>query len=580
MGERHAVRWRLSRAVVTPARARRRRACAAPASRRGSVPGGPVVIAAGDVVGARRPARAARRARVPARAPRRAPRRVRGARRHRRRVGVDGGRRRCASTCSATRWSDCAPLIRATSAWPRDVDSVWLFTCRELVLDAAGSRPRGAARRRRAVGPRVVRAARRRRAVRRHGGVAPVARARRRRSPRRSASADLVVLVEPHRTEDRADRAARRGVLAARGARRHLGRPERTATAARPARRGPRRSARRVRSGSPRCPRARRPRSPGSPRPSRCAATPHGSPRCSRRCRAGTTSVVCATSPSAATHLVDQLAREGVTATLAAGVVAGALSVVVAPLSIGFAAPRGRVVVWADADVTGRRATHRPPKPRSRAVEGFFDDLVVGSFVVHRHHGVARFAGVTTREIAGTTRDYLILEYRGTDRLFLPTDQIDAITPVLGRRDADAVEDGRCGVAAHHGPRPCGCRRDRRGARRAVPGAGRRPPATRSRPDTPWQREMEALFAFTETVDQLAAINDVKADMEAPRPMDRLVCADVGLRQDRGRHPRRLQVRAGLQAGRGARARRRCSRASTSRRSPTASRATRCASSC
>ncbi len=115
----------------------------------------------------------------------------------------------------------------------------------------------------------------------------------------------------------------------------------------------------------------------------------------------------------------------------------------------GFAAPGAGVVVWADADVTGRRAVHRPPRPRSRAVEGFFDDLVVGSFVVHRHHGVARFGGVTTRELAGTSRDYLILEFRGTDRLYLPTDQIDVDHGVLGRRDADALEDGRRGLAAH-----------------------------------------------------------------------------------------------------------------------------------
>ena len=75
---------------------------------------------------------------------------------------------------------------------------------------------------------------------------------------------------------------------------------------------------------------------------------------------------------------------------------------------------------------------HRRARPRARAADGFFDDLEAGSFVVHRQHGVARFEGVTTRTMGGTTRDYLILQYRGSDRLYLPVEQIEAITPYSG----------------------------------------------------------------------------------------------------------------------------------------------------
>ena len=75
---------------------------------------------------------------------------------------------------------------------------------------------------------------------------------------------------------------------------------------------------------------------------------------------------------------------------------------------------------------------HRRARPRARAADGFFDDLEAGSFVVHRQHGVARFDGVTTRTMGGTTRDYLILQYRGSDRLYLPVEQIEAITPYSG----------------------------------------------------------------------------------------------------------------------------------------------------
>ena len=241
----------------------------------------------------------------------------------------------------------------------------------------------------------------------------------------------------------------------------------------------------------------------------------------------GSTSIVCAQSASSAAHLSGQLAAEGVTALVTDVVVPGALNVMVIGLSAGCAAPSAGYFVWADADVTGRRAMHRPPRPRARAVDGFFDDLAPGSFVVHRHHGVARFAGVTTRQLAGTSRDYLILEFRGTDRLYLPTDQIDAITAYSG---GETPTLSKMGGADWH-----------RTTSRARAAAGEiaqelvalyRTRAQTSghafAPDTPWQHEVEALFPFTETVDQQRAIDDVRADMEEPRPMDRLVCADVG----------------------------------------------------
>src|SRR6202023_1271847 len=106
--------------------------------------------------------------------------------------------------------------------------------------------------------------------------------------------------------------------------------------------------------------------------------------------------------------------------------------VVTAPLSTGFILPDSKVAVLSESDITGRRLPHRRARPRARATDGFFDDLAVGSFVVHRQHGVARFEGVTSRTMGGTTRDYLILQYRGSDRLYLPVDQIEPITAYSG----------------------------------------------------------------------------------------------------------------------------------------------------
>ena len=134
------------------------------------------------------------------------------------------------------------------------------------------------------------------------------------------------------------------------------------------------------------------------------------------------------------------------------------------------------------------------------------------------------------RRCSAQERDYLLLEYAKGDKLYVPVEQIDRVTKYVGA-------DGS--VAARHAPQH---RRlvagDRQGAQgrarssrstsststRAAP----RSPATRIAPDTPWQLEMEAAFPFEETPDQLAAIADVKADMESDKPMDRLICGDVG----------------------------------------------------
>ena len=91
--------------------------------------------------------------------------------------------------------------------------------------------------------------------------------------------------------------------------------------------------------------------------------------------------------------------------------------VVVQPLERGFIMPSLRLAVVAESDLTGRSRPHRRARARARPVDGFFDDLKVGDFVVHHQHGVARYAGMVRRAIAGSERDYLLLEYRGGDKL-------------------------------------------------------------------------------------------------------------------------------------------------------------------
>lgn len=195
-------------------------------------------------------------------------------------------------------------------------------------------------------------------------------------------------------------------------------------------------------------------------------------------------------------------------------------------LPAGFSIDDPEIVVWSESDLTGRRSVHRAARTRARNVDGFFDDLAIGSYVVHRQHGVAKFSGTTTRAINGVVRDYLILEFKD-GRSYWPTEQIDALTPYTG---GDGPALSRMGGAEWQKTRAKARAAAFLVAQELVDLYRQRNIAVGHAfsPDTTWQREMEELFPYTLTADQAQAIADVKADMEMLRPMDRLVCADVG----------------------------------------------------
>jgi transcription-repair coupling factor (superfamily II helicase) len=243
--------------------------------------------------------------------------------------------------------------------------------------------------------------------------------------------------------------------------------------------------------------------------------------------------VVCSSTAGGAERLSAILAGEGITVPVVGGagdateLTSPGARIVVATLDRGFVLVRAKVAVLTESDVTGRRRPHRQARTRARPVDGFFDDLAPGSHVVHRQHGVATYGGMVTRTMGGATRDYLLLEYRGGDKLYLPTDQIELLTPYAG---GDSPTVSRLGGSEWQ--------RARSKARAAVHEIAEELVALYRRrlqvpghafgPDTPWQAELESSFPFVETTDQLRAIEEVKADMERPQPMDRLVCGDVG----------------------------------------------------
>jgi transcription-repair coupling factor (superfamily II helicase) len=199
-----------------------------------------------------------------------------------------------------------------------------------------------------------------------------------------------------------------------------------------------------------------------------------------------------------------------------------------APLTNGFVFTAGKLAVATEEDLFGsRRHTRTAPRVTSRRTESVADELEPGDFAVHRIHGVGRYAGIAHRELAGAERDYLILEYAEGDRLFVPSDQVGMVAKYVG---GDAPRLHRMGGSdwARATAKVKRAVRDMAGelvrlytVRMSVPGHA-------FGPDTPWQQELEDAFPHAETGDQLAAIDDVKRDMELPKPMDRLVCGDVG----------------------------------------------------
>ncbi len=192
----------------------------------------------------------------------------------------------------------------------------------------------------------------------------------------------------------------------------------------------------------------------------------------------------------------------------------------------GFVLPELNVAVLGEQELAGRRRSHRKPG-RRRAGATSYGDLKPGDFVVHYRHGIGRFDGLESKTMAGVERDYLVVAYSGADRLYVPTDQLAAVTkytggetPRLSRMGGKDWSDTRARV---------------RKAVAAVAEEVVRLHKLRARAsghnfgtDGPWQQEMEGSFPYEETPDQLSAIVDVKADMEGDKPMDRLIFGDVG----------------------------------------------------
>jgi len=205
-------------------------------------------------------------------------------------------------------------------------------------------------------------------------------------------------------------------------------------------------------------------------------------------------------------------------------------------LDRGFVAADIRLAILTGNDITGGRGTstrdmRKLPSRRRNTIDPL--ELRPGDHVVHEHHGIGRYVEMATRTIAGADREYLVIEYAPSkrnqpgDRLYVPTDQLDQLTRYVGGEQPTVHRLGGSDWAK--------TKSRARKAVREIAGELVRLYAARQSaeghgfgPDTPWQRELEDAFPYTETPDQLAAIDEVKLDMQKSVPMDRLICGDVG----------------------------------------------------
>ena len=252
-------------------------------------------------------------------------------------------------------------------------------------------------------------------------------------------------------------------------------------------------------------------------------------PQAQRLLAGDTHLVVAADREETANRLQVLMADQGIDLAMDLGAELGGARrahLVVAPLAQGCVLPAIGLAVLAEPELTGRRRSHRRQRRRAQR-SADLDDLTPGSYVVHRQHGIARYSGMETRAIGGVERDYLVLEYRGTDRLFLPSDQIDAIRHYTG---GDSPTLSKMGGADWQKATTRAKAAVAEVAQELVVLYQQRVTTVGHAfgADTPWQRELEDSFPFQETPDQLTAISAVKSDMEQPIPMDRLVIGDVG----------------------------------------------------
>ena len=210
----------------------------------------------------------------------------------------------------------------------------------------------------------------------------------------------------------------------------------------------------------------------------------------------------------------------------------GELRITVGALSAGCEWPALKLAVLTEGQLTApTQKKLKLKKDSNRQKLQSFTDLSPGDLVVHVHHGIGRFVGITRMTVDGVEKDYIKLDYAGGDCLYVTVTQLDLVSKYIGGgEEQERTRLNKLGGTEWAKQKT----RARRAAKDLAAGLTKlyaerqRRPGFAFSPDSPWQREFEEAFPYAETNDQLQAVEDIKKDMEQPRPMDRLLCGDVG----------------------------------------------------
>ncbi len=235
--------------------------------------------------------------------------------------------------------------------------------------------------------------------------------------------------------------------------------------------------------------------------------------------------------------LSEHLASDGISSALDYSLVklppAGKCYLSTPAISAGFEYPALKLAVLTEGQLTSGRnyLGGKRKKASDRVRLKSYTDLTKGDLVVHEHHGIGRFEGIIKMQVEGAEKDYIKIAYAGTDFLYVPATQLDLVSKYIGGGGEEhavklnklgGIEWQKAKARARHAAQDLA-----KGLIALYAERSRRPGYAFS-PDTEWQQEFESSFEYTETPDQLRAINDIKKDMEKNVPMDRLLCGDVG----------------------------------------------------
>ena len=216
----------------------------------------------------------------------------------------------------------------------------------------------------------------------------------------------------------------------------------------------------------------------------------------------------------------------------------GEIVVGLGALSVGCELPQLRLAILTEGQLTeasaGKKSVKRRKTDENRKKLQSYTDLSPGDLVVHVHHGIGRFVGIERIRVDGAEKDYIKIAYAGNDSLYVPATQLDLVSKYIGGgEDAEGHSVARLNKLggtdwSRAKSRARAAAKDLAKGLIALYAERQRRPGFAFSPDSPWQREFEDAFDYAETDDQLRAIAEIKADMERPTPMDRLLCGDVG----------------------------------------------------